>query len=464
MERVNARKLKLKLNRKRKSEEPILVQTPIFPDSIASEIASTSVVASGNGQDQDIILGQVVPIADRDCQEAEASQPVSTPQPSLTIKKRSWIRRSMSWLARVIQSIFETLSLFTMLAVMTAVPLIQLISFGYLLDVAGKLTNGAKVSEAVRWRAAAGRIGLAVLALILLGLPIRLLTHWATVAEVISPDTNQVGLLRGGAVALTLVVMLHLSWAWARGGRLKHYFWPAPSLWLSQAWRPGTWLRAADGLIAIIRSFEIPRLFWLGARGAIGTLIWLLPATVIIAVNRNGKTGVAGLVGGIAFVCLGIALMYLPMLQANFAADNRLRSMFAVRRVRSDFRRAPWSWLVAMLLTLVVLPIPLYLLKIEPPPPELIWLPTWFFIAFMLPARIACGLAMRRARSKAARSKAEPSGKWAWFSRWTVRFLIPPVVGVYLLFVYLSQYVSWDGLQTWVQQHAVLVPVPFVGG
>jgi len=444
-----------------------LVQTPIFPDSIASEIAPASVVASGNGQD--IILGQFVPIADSDRHESAASQPVFAPQPSLTIAKRSWFRRSLSGLAWAIQSVFETLSLFTILAVMTAVPLIQLISFGYLLDVAGKLTNGAKVSEAVRWRAAAGRIGLAVLALILLGLPIRLLTHWATVAEVISPDTRQVGLLRGGAVALTLIVMLHLSWAWARGGRLKHYLWPAPSLWLSQAWRPDTWLRAADGLIAIIRSFEIPRLFWLGARGAIGTLIWLLPATVIIVANRNGKTGVAGLVGAIAFVCLGIALMYLPMLQANFAADNRLRSMFAVRKVRSDFRRAPWSWLVAMLLTLVVLPIPLYLLKIEPPPPELIWLPTWFFIAFMLPARIASGLAMRRARSKAGcskegTSKPEPSGKWAWFSRWTVRFLIPPVVGVYLLFVYLSQYVSWDGLQTWVQQHAVLVPVPFVGG
>jgi len=435
------------LTRNRKSEDPILVQSPIFSDAIDSANESTSVLPIDDGHE--VIVGQLVPTADN----------VQPPTLALAVANRSWIRRSLSRLAWVIQCVFETLSLFTILAVMTAVPLIQLISFGYLLDVAGRLTRGATVAEAVRWRAAAGRIGLAILALILLGLPIRLLTHWAAVAEVISPDQSRAGLLRGGAVALTLIVMLHLFWAWARGGRLKHYLWPAPLLWVSQAWRPGTWLRAADGLIVMIRSFEIPRLFWLGARGAIGTLIWLLPATVIIVVNRNGKTGVAGLVGGIAFVCLGIALMYLPMLQANFAADNRLRSMFAVRKVRSDFRRAPWAWLVAMFLTLVLLPIPLYLLKIEPPPPELIWLPTWFFIAFMLPARIASGLAMRRARSQA-----EPTGRWAWISRWIVRFLIPPVVGVYLLFVYLSQYVSWDGLQTWVQQHAVLVPVPFVGG
>jgi hypothetical protein len=44
------------------------------------------------------------------------------------------------------------------------------------------------------------------------------------------------------------------------------------------------------------------------------------------------------------------------------------------------------------------------------------------------------------------------------------RVLLLPVVVTYLAFVALSQIVSWDGLQTWVQQHAVLVPVPFVGG
>ena len=33
------------------------------------------------------------------------------------------------------------------------------------------------------------------------------------------------------------------------------------------------------------------------------------------------------------------------------------------------------------------------------------------------------------------------------------------VVAIYLLFVYFSQYTSWDGLATWVQQHAILIPV-----
>lgn len=372
--------------------------------------------------------------------------------------RRSWFRRGIAWFGRTTRHLFELLSLVTLLAVMTAIPLVQLISFGYLLDVAGKLAGGAKLGTALRWRDAAGKLGLAALALLLLSLPIRLLTHWAIAAEIVSPGTQSAAALRSGAVALTLVVMVHLSWAWARGGRLKHYAWPAPVRWFKRAWRPSTWLEAADRLIELIKSLEFPRLFWLGLRGAIGTLIWLFPATIIIAVNRNGQTGVAGLVGVLAFICLGVAIMYLPMLQANFAAENKLRALFAVRRIRSDFRRAPWAWWGAMFLTLVLLPIPLYLLKIEPPPSELMWMPTWFFIALMLPARVASGLALRRARSRP-----EPTGVWAGISRWTARILMPPLVGVYLLFVYLSQYVSWDGLQTWVQQHAVLVPVPFVG-
>jgi hypothetical protein len=353
------------------------------------------------------------------------------------------------------------------LAVMTALPVIQLIAFGYLLDVAGKLTRGAKVREAVAWRAVAGRLGLAALALALFSLPIQLLTHYAAVSEVIAPGTPDAGWLRMGAIALAILAMVHLSWAWARGGRLTHYLWPAPMVWMKRVWRPTTWLSSADRLIAMIASLEIPRLFWLGVRGAIGTLVWLLPGTVIIAANRNGTTGLAGLVGGIAFICMGIALMYLPMLQANFAAENKMRALFAVRTIRADFRRAPWAWLGAMVLTLVVLPIPLYLLKIEPPPTELMWLPTWFFIALMLPARIASGAAMRRSRKKAmamidGETPAWEKGFWSKSSRWIVRLLIPPVVAIYLLFVYLSQYVSWDGLQTWIQQHAVLVPVPFV--
>ncbi len=443
------------------SEDPILATShhpsPPDPPLLEAALVAERVGAASPAQ---LLLGPIegvrpiIPTNQLASSSGRPSETVAVPQDT---RRPSFMRRGLRRVALWMKALFELFSLVTILAIMTAIPFVQLISFGYLLDVSGRLTAGQKVKDALRWRSAAGQIGLAFAAILLWSLPIRLLTHWGTAAEIVSPGIAQADWLRLGALSLAVLAMLHLSWAWARGGRLNHYLWPAPLEWLKRAWRPSTWMGLADSLWLMARSFECPRLFWLGLRGAIGTLIWLLPATVIIAVNRNGQTGAAGLVGALAFLCLGVALMYLPMLQANFAEKNRLRAMFAVKTIRQDFRHAPWAWLTAMFLTLVLLPIPLYLLKIEPPPPELIWLPTWFFIAFMLPARIASGLAMRRARSKP-----EPKGTWAKLSRWVVRFLIPPVVGVYLLFVYLSQYVTWNGLQTWVQQHAVLVPIPFV--
>ncbi len=377
--------------------------------------------------------------------------------PSPALSRSS--RRLAHAVYRFARGTFQYLSLVTFLAIMTALPLVQLIAFGYLLDVAGKLTRGEQLGDAVAWRETAGRFGLAAAVLFLLSLPIQLLAHWAVAAEIISPNALSARLLRLAAVLLAFGALAYVSWAWVRGGRLKHYLWPSPILWLKSFWRPSLWLSGADRFIQMVRSLELLRLLWLGIRGAVATLIWLLPATVIIAAERNGKTGLAGLVGAIAFVCLGVALMYLPMLQANFAAENRFLAMFSVRRIRQDFNHAPWAWWWAMFATLVLLPIPLYLLKIEAPPSELIWLPTWFFILLMLPARIACGLALRRARRLPIKT-----GWWATVMRWTARLGIPPLVGIYLLFVYLSQYLSWDGLQTWIQQHAVLVPVPFVVG
>ncbi len=366
-----------------------------------------------------------------------------------------------AWIGRLcggLRWLWQWLSLVTILAVMAAIPVIQLIAFGYLLDLAGRLARGGRLSETNRWMPLAGRLGLAALAIFVVAQPVRLLVHWATVAELISPGSPSAANLRVGALLVAVAGLLHLIWAWARGGLWWHYLWPQPRRWMSQGWRLETWLSASDRAFETLRSLELGRLFWIGLRGAIGTLVWLLPATIIIVANRGGSGSGAGFLGALALLALGLSLLYLPMLQANFAAENRLRAMFDVATIRSDFRRAPWSWWAAMVVTLVVLPIPLYLLKIEPPPPQLLWMPTWFFIALALPARAACGLAIGRARRSPL-----PHGALSRVSRWTARVLMVPVVGTYLTVVYLSQYVAWDGLQTWVQQHAVLVPVPFVG-
>ena len=54
------------------------------------------------------------------------------------------------------------------------------------------------------------------------------------------------------------------------------------------------------------------------------------------------------------------------------------------------------AWFFALLVTLAFA-LPLYLLKIEPPPRELWWTLTIFFIVFIYPARLLTGWAVGRA-------------------------------------------------------------------
>ena len=382
-----------------------------------------------------------------------------------SLPARSLARRIVDWMVWLVSGLFGLSSLIVCLAALAAIPLLQLIAYGYLLDVAGRLAAGNSIRESVRHVRAAGRIGIVVLAVLIGSLPVQLLVHWESVSVLISPGSNQTGIMRIAAIGAVAAGMFYLLWALARGGRLVHFLWPQPLRMFRQAWRPSTYRHLPDSLWDFTRSLEPGRYFWLGLRGAAGTLIWLIPAMVIIAANRNGETGLAGLVGALALIALGIVLLYLPMLQAHFASQNRLIELFNVRRIRRLYCYAPWAWLLAMIVSLVLTPIPLYLLKIEATPREVVWLPTLLFVAFILPARVATGLALRRA-NRIARDYGDgavrPSGHFRVGSRWLVRLLMPAVIATYLLFVTLSQYTSWDGLQTWVQQHAVLMPIPFV--
>ena len=374
-------------------------------------------------------------------------------------EKPHWIRPIAAWGRWSIQGSFCLASLIVLLAVFTAIPIVQLIVLGYLMQVAGNLAAGEKLKNALPALHQAGQIGLAGVFLFFAGMPTQLLAHQESVATIINPGSPQATILRVLAIGASLFALSYLLWAWVRGGRLVHYLWPQPKRFFREGFHWKTWADVPDRLWEFTASLELPKLFWLGVRGAVGTLIWLIPAVILIIAYRTGETGLAGAVGFLSVVGLGIVLMYMPMLQAHFAAENRFRAIFEVRKIRRDFRRAPWAWTAAMIVSMVILPIPLYLLKIEATPREVMWLPCLVFVAFILPARIATGLALRRARRRP-----EPTGRWSFFSRWFARLTILAVIAIYLGFLQISQYTSWDGYLTWIQQHAILIPVPFLDG
>lgn len=394
--------------------------------------------------------------------------------PESGLLRRFW-KRVWGWTRWSVGSTFCLASLVGILAVVTAIPVLQILSLGYMLSVAGGLASGKPFRRALPGLQAAGKIGGIALTLGLASLPTRLLNHWESVAAIIEPGSPTADNLRVGAFALSIALTIHLWWAWIRGGRFRHYVWPEPKRFLREAWRPSLWSRTSENIWQFLWSLRVPRIASLGFRGVIGTLIWLIPAFLIIVMTRDGRDGVAGLLAAIAFLALAIVLMYLPMLQTHFAAENRFAALFELRRVRRDFVYAPWSWAAAMLVGLVLMPIPLYLLRVEATPQEITWLPCLVFVAFMLPARIAEGLALRRCRRlrRESESGVRVFGWWGrsrlgqfWtrISPWVVRLVImPTIIVVYLAVLTISPYTSWDGADAWVRQHALLVPVPFVG-
>jgi len=194
---------------------------------------------------------------------------------------------------------------------------------------------------------------------------------------------------------------------------------------------------------------RLPHYFRLGLGGAIGALVWLGPPISLLVLWRMAPA--IGLIGAALF---GWALCYVPFLQAHFAAQNRFGALFEVRAVRERFRRAPLAFWLALLLTLA-LAVPLYLLKIELLPRELTWLPSLLFVVFMFPVRLAAGWAYSRSERRAAPR--------SWPLRVLARLGMLPLVFVYVLIVFFSQFTAWYGIWSLYEQHAFLLPAPFVG-
>src|SRR5262249_11788025 len=150
-------------------------------------------------------------------------------------------------------------------------------------------------------------------------------------------------------------------------------------------------------------------------------------------------------------ICLGVVVLYLPFLQVRFAMENRFSALFSIRAVRALFRRTPWAFLIAVLVTLGFA-LPLHLLKIEMIPREVAWLPSIVFVVFIFPARLSTGWAVALAERRVRRRH--------WVLRWSARLLMVPVAAVYVVVVSFSQYAAWEGIVSLYEQHAFLVPVP----
>ncbi len=387
------------------------------------------------------------PVPDTEMETVEGTA-VEPAQPA--IPKRKWWRRLGTAIAQASEWMFGALAIIAGLATLSALPLLQLLSFGYLLESAGRVARSGRLRDAFVGVRLAAQLGSMVIGCWLTLLPLRLIASLANSAEIIDPHGITPRRWRIGLVVLTILFVGNMLAACARGGRLRYFFWPFGNpLWFWRQCRKGRiFVSTRDAVWDFVAALRLPYYFRLGSMGFVGTLAWLIIPVTLIALGR--KVTLLGFIGGLL---LGIVSLALPFLQIRFAAETRFCAFLEYRAIRERFRHAPWAFAVSALLTLTFA-VPLYLLKIEMIPREVAWLPSLIFLAFSLPARTltawAYALSTRREKPRHG------------FFRWTSRFAMFPIGLLYALIVFFTQYTAWRGIWSLYEQHAFLLPVPFL--
>lgn len=378
------------------------------------------------------------------------------PEPVAVIRDaRGFVRRTWARVCSAAEWCFGLASMVAILAVLATVPLLQFLSLGYLLECSGRIARSGRWRDGFVGLRKAARVGSIWLGTWLCLWPARLVASFAYDAHLASSGSPLARAWRVAVFIVTALTVAHIVWAWMRGGKLRHFLWPAPVKLMKRIFRGGMYRDARDATWDFVASLRLPHYFWLGLRGFAGGVAWLFLPLLLFAAATLLPEGpgpvLLSLLGGLL---LAIVLLYVPFLQTHFAVEQRFVALFDIATVRAQFKRAPLAFWFALLITLLFA-LPLYLLKIEMVQREVAWIPSLVFVLFILPARLLAGWAVGRARR---REKVR-----FFLLRWLAWLGELPLVATYVFLIYFTQYLSWYGVWSLFEQHAFLLPVPFVG-
>lgn len=413
---------------------------------LPSEIGNLLVSADNDLSEQPIPSSEIV----QSVSEAVEEEIVADRLPPFPVPWRHPIR-CVAW---VVRTLFGLASLTLLLAVAAAVPLVNFWTLGYLLDVEGRVARSGKVRASFPLLGLAPRFGSIVLGTWLCLLPMRLLSSAAAQAQLIDPG-GRVASRWQFACTLTIWLMTaHLCFALARGGSLTCFIRPIKNVrWLWARWRDRDyWDRASKAIGQFVGGLNARTYYSQGWRGFLGTMAWLfVPSALYVSLRDIEKPGqiILTLIGGLV---LWLTLMWAPLIQARFAAENRLTTFLEWRAAREMFRRAPFAWLFAIVLT-YVLALPLYLFKALSPPADAMWFITIIFIVTIFPTKVALGWAYGRSMKRTERAW------WPW--RWMAKTLLFALVGIYVVLLFLTPTIGEHGRRVIFEHHALLLPVPF---
>lgn len=415
---------------------------------------------------------------------------------------------AIGWLLR---TLFGIVSLILLLAVVAAIPIVNFLALGYLLEVEGRVGRSGRLRDAFPLLDVAPRLGSIVLGIGISIIPLRFLAHAAADARLIDPGSASDILLNLLVPVVAIVLTVHLCLALAFGGSLWKFVRPlviplavllpvvlllaVPRLmigvvavtglvgflmhrpeswswfvsrmkaWLSLTLIParsffadlgrltttGYWTQAAAAVRDFIAALRLKHHFLLGLKGYIGAMLWLgIPTALFAAANKTeGGPILVTILGGLLLI---VVLSWVPFLQAHYAAENRFGAMFELRTVRALYKNAPFSWTVTMLITLT-LALPLYLFKIALLPSDAMWLATTVFIVSIYPVKVITGWAYHRALTREKRAH--------FTLRWLTRLVLLPLLTLYVFLLFFTQFIGEHGKGVLFEHHAFLLPAPF---
>lgn len=362
--------------------------------------------------------------------------------------------RSVFWSIHVA---FGTGCLILVLAIMAAIPGLNILTLGYLVDPQRRVANSGQLRDGFPLMVLAPRLGVIVFFSVVFLIPIRFQATRVSDAAVILGETHtRVMQMAFNLQVLQVVIATHLMLAIARGGTLGCFLRPIRNvLWFVRTASSSKGRKemstGIEQVLQIVRPIEH---FVIGLKAFFGAVLWLLiPAGLLVAYSAPGRTH--PLFGVLSFV--GVVLMipvtaWLPMLQVHQAVTGSFREIFSISAARRIIRDAPLSWMLTTVL-MYVMTFPLYLAKIRLLPADAMLVITPFFIILTYPARILVAWAYHRGMT---------AGRPAWFPfRWGIRLAMVPLLAAHAVFLFLTPSISELGKSAPLENQAFLGPVPY---
>src|SRR5262249_48490865 len=160
------------------------------------------------------------------------------------------------------------------LAVLAAIPILNFLSLGYLLEAGARVARTGRLRDGFVGVRLAAWLGGVVVVFYLMLLPVRLASNMAQTAHVIDPGGTAAknwGLGMMILIGVTFVLMIlvgygfvHAAAARARGGKFR-----------LMLFKGGFYAAARDAVWDAVMGLRLPYYFWLGFRGFVAALAWL---------------------------------------------------------------------------------------------------------------------------------------------------------------------------------------------